>query len=331
MAKGMAIILVVVGHTLQGQTADFDKQLWFRVIYSFHMPLFVFLSGAVAALWFQPMELSQLPTRSALKKLFDRCKKAFVRLLIPFICWGLIAAFFRDTDKSLASTILYLFRNPDSGLWFLQCIFYCIVLVNTFQALLQLCKPILISIGKKINCDLTNDLCQFILISTIWLLIHRRLGDGGGFYLVKIYFFYFLLGLGFFKFLAPLLKDWIYFYAIPIFIYLSPLWHRTNLHSLLNEDSFASFPMLKPYYAFVVAFSGISMIIFITYKLETLNIKGINYVLITLGKLSLGIYAMHYYLLGIYPPVISPLILSVLTSAIILKIPILRTALLGER
>ena len=54
IAKGLAIILVVVGHVLQGSTERFDDLFWFRVIYSFHMPMFVFLSGAVAAITFAP-------------------------------------------------------------------------------------------------------------------------------------------------------------------------------------------------------------------------------------------------------------------------------------
>ncbi len=40
-------MLVVLGHTLQGLYTDFDQNLAFRIIYSFHMPLFFFISGAV--------------------------------------------------------------------------------------------------------------------------------------------------------------------------------------------------------------------------------------------------------------------------------------------
>ena len=50
IAKGLAIILVVVGHVVQGSATNFDDLLWFKVIYSFHMPLFVFLSGPLPLL-----------------------------------------------------------------------------------------------------------------------------------------------------------------------------------------------------------------------------------------------------------------------------------------
>ena len=40
IAKGLAIILVVIGHVLQGSAENFDDLLGFKIIYSFHMPLF---------------------------------------------------------------------------------------------------------------------------------------------------------------------------------------------------------------------------------------------------------------------------------------------------
>ena len=50
IAKDIGIMLVVLGHTLQGFYTDFDNNLAFRLIYSFHMPLFFFISGAVLSL-----------------------------------------------------------------------------------------------------------------------------------------------------------------------------------------------------------------------------------------------------------------------------------------
>jgi len=47
--KGLAIILVVAGHTAQTSTPDFDNLFVFRAIYSFHMPMFMFLAGMVIA------------------------------------------------------------------------------------------------------------------------------------------------------------------------------------------------------------------------------------------------------------------------------------------
>ena len=53
--RGFAIFLVVVGHCIMRfyeYNAAFADNYWFRLIYSFHMPLFMFVGGWVAWLTF---------------------------------------------------------------------------------------------------------------------------------------------------------------------------------------------------------------------------------------------------------------------------------------
>ena len=127
IAKGLAIILVVLGHVIQGSAQNFDELIGFRVIYSFHMPLFVFLSGAVAAIAFKPERVEQglkaslLPAKS---KIF----KAAIRLLLPFISWCAINQLIYHHSSDVLSALVLAFRRPDTALWFLLAIFYCIML-----------------------------------------------------------------------------------------------------------------------------------------------------------------------------------------------------------
>ena len=324
MAKGLAIILVVIGHTIQARYTDFDEQLWFRVIYSFHMPLFVFLSGAVASFWFDPHKLSGLQPKATLNILFDRSKKAFVRLVIPFICWGLIGAYIQESQASLVTILTNLFRRPDTGLWFLLCIFYCILLLNIFQGCIYFFQR-----TTPLRVKIYSNAVYFLLIAFLWLAIQWRLGNGSGFYAAKIYFIYFLLGLGFFKFLMPRMKGWMYLVGIPAFVFLAPLWHRTKPHNFINEKLLAPSELMS-LFSIIVALSGVCITLLIIDRLETLNFPKAKYALAELGKLSLGIYAMHYYFIGLYPPILASLLLSAALSVIILKIPIIRVALLGE-
>ena len=71
--KGIAIFLVVLGHVIQFRflPESFDENYLFRMIYSFHMPLFMFLSGYLV--WKESLITVNL-------------QKKFRRLIIPFLC-----------------------------------------------------------------------------------------------------------------------------------------------------------------------------------------------------------------------------------------------------
>lgn len=104
--KGFAILLVVLGHAIQAHVPHFDDNLLFRLIYSFHMPLFMFLSGYVA--WDRPIKLG----------------KKFVRLVVPFITWYLaLYVLFAHRTIGFEDYIIRWLKSPDYGLWFLWCCF----------------------------------------------------------------------------------------------------------------------------------------------------------------------------------------------------------------
>lgn len=75
--KGLAILLVIMGHVCQMRFPVSGKWLA-NIIYSFHMPLFLFLSGLFA--------------RKAVEAVDKRQVKSFIikktkQLLVPFIIW----------------------------------------------------------------------------------------------------------------------------------------------------------------------------------------------------------------------------------------------------
>ena len=106
--KGIAIILMLVGHCLAWNYEDFltiifnekrSDMFWWHVIYSFHMPLFFLISGYL------------LPRQSL--KLCDLKKLLIKRtytLLLPFICSG---------------TLMNILTNGEgySNLWFLRSLY----------------------------------------------------------------------------------------------------------------------------------------------------------------------------------------------------------------
>ena len=76
--KGFAIGLVVIGHVLQAFVQDWQNYPILKLIYMFHMPLFITISGYFFSLSVQKYTL------------ITYIKKIFHRLLLPSICWGVI-------------------------------------------------------------------------------------------------------------------------------------------------------------------------------------------------------------------------------------------------
>nr|WP_317165461.1 acyltransferase family protein [Chitinophaga tropicalis] len=91
-------------------------------MYSFHMPLFMFLSGCVAKYGV---------SRSITGNL--------TRLVLPFLAWYLIAYLVQWATTGqlpdFAHHMMALHENPDMGLWFLWVLFLCHVFFYVmFQA-----------------------------------------------------------------------------------------------------------------------------------------------------------------------------------------------------
>jgi len=106
--KGFLIVLVVLGHTIQ-YTVGLDNVVW-RYIYSFHMPLFMAVSGYCCY-------------KSHLG--WNLITKRAVRLLIPFLVWAIVKSLLLNDITYVWTVIKY----PDRGLWFLQTLFWITVIV----------------------------------------------------------------------------------------------------------------------------------------------------------------------------------------------------------
>ena len=116
-AKGILMLCVIAGHTLT---------LWNlpeRLIYSFHIPLFVILSGFTMG--------DVLST----KEFFIKLKKSFFQLIIPMLCIYALEAIgfmikdslsFVETIKLFCNTSLYAIHVP----WFLCVLFYARLFYN---------------------------------------------------------------------------------------------------------------------------------------------------------------------------------------------------------
>jgi len=329
IAKGLAIILVVLGHVIQGSSERFDDLLWFRVIYSFHMPLFVFLSGAVAAIAFKS---DRIQNGLGAVLLTDKTKiqKAAIRLLLPFIAWCVINQLVYHQSESVLSALILAFRRPDTALWFLLAIFYCIVLVSIFDILFSL----IYQVSERIKLQQVSDWVadgriQIVLMILIWWMIREHTPRGAGLGLMRPYFIYYVLGIGFYKYLYLKMSNWQYWFAWIIFIGLISFWSRTANDNIVGLAFLPS--TISYFYAGVVALSGSLVVLSLARWLTVSHMQWAKKFLVLTGQLSLGIYAIHYFFLSYSPKVLAPLMISIGLAYVINRIPVVRTILLGEK
>ena len=118
--KCLAIFLVIWGHCIGSLTnAGNGSDVVYRVIYSFHMPLFMMMSGYFAT---SSMESASWPF----------FKKKFIQLIWPCVVWGGLCWAFLESTNS------FHYGNPTfsigglfsdfywlSDFWFLKSCFIC--------------------------------------------------------------------------------------------------------------------------------------------------------------------------------------------------------------
>ena len=133
LIKAVAIIMVVVGHAIQfGCGADYTENLSFydnwiyKIIYSFHMPVFMCVSG-----WLFARSIEKYDTCTLLKN------KAMA-LLLPIVAWG--------TFHYISTKVILGHETPDlstwwmivgGGLWFLWALVYNMIVVVLIHRFLK--------------------------------------------------------------------------------------------------------------------------------------------------------------------------------------------------
>lgn len=279
--KGIAIILVVLGHTLTYYSPNFD--IGVRIIYSFHMPLFFIMTGFVATL--ASYDLNYLKF----------VKKKAVALMKPYYLYCVILLtfkIFKDIVSGSAcipgfnmvfNTLLMTRKSFVSELWFLPCLFiahcliywmikikrpelkWCIALILAWAALTLRNKT---NVALPINLDNALLAIPFILLGMEW----RSWENNHKNYWIKR-------------------KLPTFFVALVAFIAMCQ-------YEIEYSDSIIYFAdlIIENVLSFVcTAIIGTTMIV----EIARFALKGVNPILEKLGKNSLTIYGMHYCVLAV--------------------------------
>ena len=125
--KGIAILLVVMGHVLIMGIHGIDKAFLFKLIDKIHMPLFFFISGYFT--------YKLVENKVALPNIWVR----FKQLIIPFICVSAIWTLYfphSGLQSPLSSSFKGLYLDVwKNGYWFTLCLFELILLYYVIVAI----------------------------------------------------------------------------------------------------------------------------------------------------------------------------------------------------
>lgn len=289
IARGLAIILVVYGHVIEHSVAlwnpsDFFQNPVFKIIYTFHMPLFVFISGYLMAYSLN---------RNSVKDVFkSRCKS----LLVPFITLGILGTivtyvlnfiFWHHTSRvdlgvDLANQLLV---KP--SIWFLLTLF-------VVSGLLCL----------SVKCEKLWGKISFVLIYLMVMFV--PLNNFSVLYYIKWFYLFYLAGYFFnksnFKIPPQASKTMILLAALIIFAWLVSFWNRNdyiyiNKMEIVPNHFFEG--VLRLVYRYILGFLGIMIAFFAAAYLS--KTKAGTW-LGDIGVYSLDIYIIQMFILeGIYP------------------------------
>lgn len=287
--RGLAIILVVLGHAIQASYTDFFHVNAFNIIYSFHIPLFMFISGLVTYKKDRKINLSWLKLR-------------FLGLAIPFWTWVFIPFMFNHGWRGGVITyVKEVLISPDKAHWFLWVLFLlCIV---------NYCCTIVANFFKIEHGEIVVFIVILLLSKSripflgIPLLVHHAKFYFIGYYLSKYKAFVkrpaIILGI---------LCGVVWLFTVQYWRFLGDYPFRDLLDQCIRnvfENSSWQYTFLYnnciTTYNTIISFGGIFITASIAYFMDYLvKNEAINNGIIFLGKHTLEIYVLHSFFLGTY-------------------------------
>lgn len=286
LIKGFTIILVVLGHCIQfGSGADYMNQniffdnFIFKLIYSFHMPLFAAISGYL--FYFSIIKYG-------FKDLLIRKLK---QLLIPIITTSIINIIINIILKRVniglnLNTLKYIITIFYTNLWFLWAILFCSVVV------------------LLINKFFLNSIYVYLIVFLLLFITP----DSLNLYYFKFLYPFFIIGFFFNKLylLKNNIYNWKYLILSFVIHILLLLFFDNNIYiyntgfTIIGKENI----FMQIFYNLFRILAGISGIVlalnFINYIKN--KIKFIDKIVLVLGKQSMGIYIVSGYIFSYILP-----------------------------
>lgn len=332
--KGFAIFTVVYGHTIQyGSGAAilssglFLDDILFKAIYSFHMPLFILISGYLFGGTIRKYSFEKL------------LKSRITSLVIPIIMWSFIPYFIALSQMEIS--VLGVAKKFIGTLlreyWFLWAIFYCSIVVLIVNKFLK----------------------DSIIIYLFGLIVACFIPDIYNFQLYKYMYPFFLIGYFYKKSSEDfrnksyeLLKNKIVIGTLIILYVGLLIFYERKIYIYVSGFTFLgknwSEQLGINVYRTVIGLVGSIIVVFLIDILYNKYLKEKTKWLVFIGKNSLGIYIISGLIFNyVLPKLTGNLIrinyvysllqsiliigISLMVTLMIQKIPVLNKVLLGGR
>lgn len=281
--KGISIIFVVLGHCIQYGSGDifikkhlFFYNVFFKIIYSFHMPLFMIISGYLFYFSIKEKSIEMI------------IQKKFISIGIPIIFWGIVNWIIELGKSGIDDlTFIKLFQNIIYNLWFLWAILGCsfFLLVNKIIFKDSLMGQIIILVSfyllpDKYNLIYIKYLYPFFIIGYYmnknfkYSIIKNKiknLSERKGIILLLLLLFFIL----------------VYNFKFDYYIYNSK-------HSIFNEE--VEKIVISSFYRLIIGMLGIVLINNFSFLIYFKLNEDIKKFFIFCGKSSLEIYIISSYI-----------------------------------
>lgn len=300
--KGITIILVVLGHVIQTiySPDSYDENWIFKIIYSFHMPLFIFISGYLAG-FKKELTVKWIGSKA-------------LRLALPFLVWIPIDYLLDGgrTFEGLVTTFQRLYKDPsDGGLWFLWVLFLCCIILFIMENINSRVLKVIFKDRKRyagckeIVMELIFVMVELVFFAGIWFMTGFTTALGLRLCCKEIIFF--LAGFYINKYFqvhkdreVSVEKKWqLFFYiAFPCLVIFWDRTHFVTFYEVLNRWMEAN-SLLKlvilPFeaaYFYMVSFLGIG---FVWNLVKHLRNEKVVSGLANIGRYTMEIYILHMY------------------------------------
>ena len=290
--RGVAITLVVLGHVVQfgsGNQLDHFENPLFVVIYSFHMPLFAFISGYLA--------FGSFSRREPLAVLRSKVST----IAIPYIAWTVLIGGSLVLARQIAgsgidplalvASIGKMFLYPGETLWFLW-----------FLLLAYLLISVAISAGKTLR--------EFAIPISVAIVFLIPLNQELEVFELRWLYPFFVLGYYVYRFKSNIAK-WslaLTIFSLAVFVVLIMFWQRDDsvyISQVLPEPGGITDTALSWTYRYAVAFFGTAAAVGL---IRLVSRRVSNSAIEALGRASMGIYCIQNYLIAIVAMSPSPLV-----------------------